>query len=65
MVRQDLILTLICLIAVPPIFLCISLLLKRIKGLMQQEMQSIAKLNKHVREAVQGFKVIKAITSSR
>ena len=27
---------------------------------MQQEMQSIAELNKHVREAVQGFKVIKA-----
>jgi ATP-binding cassette, subfamily B, bacterial MsbA len=60
MVRQDLILTLICLIAVPPIFLCISLLLKRIKSLMQQEMQSIAELNKHVREAVQGFKVIKS-----
>jgi ATP-binding cassette subfamily B protein len=60
MVRQDLILTLICLIAVPPIFLCISLLLKRIKSLMKQEMQSIAELNKHVREAVQGFKVIKA-----
>lgn len=60
MVRQDLVLTLICLIAVPPIFFCISLLLKRIKGLMQQEMQSIAQLNKHVREAVQGFKVIKS-----
>ena len=60
MVRQDLILTLICLIAVPPTFFCISLLLKRIKGLMQQEMQSIAELNKHVREVVQGFKVIKS-----
>ena len=60
MVRQDLTLTLICLIAVPPTFFCISLLLKRIKGLMQQEMQSIAELNKHVREAVQGFKVIKS-----
>ncbi len=60
MVRQDLILTLICLIAVPPAFFFITLLLKRIKGLMQQEMQSIAELNKHVREAVQGFKVIKS-----
>ncbi len=60
MVRQDLILTLICLIAVPPFLFCISFLLKRIKGLMQQEMQSIAELNKHVRESVQGFKVIKA-----
>ena len=60
MVRQDLTLTLICLIAVPPIFFCISFLLKRIKGLMKQEMQSIAELNKHVREVVQGFKVIKS-----
>ncbi len=60
MVQQDLVLTLICLIAVPPTFFCITLLLKRIKSLMQQEMQSIAELNKHVREAVQGFKVIKS-----
>ncbi len=60
MVWQDLILTLICLIAVPPTFFFITLLLKRIKSLMQQEMQSIAELNKHVREAVQGFKVIKS-----
>ena len=60
MVWQDLVLTLICLIAVPPTFFFITLLLKRIKGLMQQEMQSIAELNKHVREAVQGFKVIKS-----
>ncbi len=60
MVRQDVTLTLICFIAVPPTLLCISLLLKRIKSLMRQEIQSIAELNKHVREAVQGFKVIKS-----
>ena len=60
MVRQDLTLTLICLIAVPPTFFLITLLLKRIKSLMRQEMQSIAELNKHVRETVQGFKVIKS-----
>ena len=60
MVSQDVILTLICLIAVPPTFFFITLLLKSIKHLMQQEMQSIAELNKHVREAVQGVKVIKS-----
>ncbi len=60
MVRQDIVLTLICLIAVPPAFVLLSLLLKKIKGLMQQEMRSISELNKHVREAVQGFKVIKS-----
>lgn len=60
MVRQDIVLTLICLVAVPPILFCITFLLKRIKTLMRQEMQSIAELNKHVRESVQGFKVIKS-----
>ena len=60
MVAQDLTLTLICLLAVPIVFLGITRLLKRIKDLMQQEMLSVAELNKHVREAVQGIKVIKA-----
>jgi ATP-binding cassette subfamily B protein len=60
MVAQDLTLTLICLLAVPVVFLGITLLLKRIKSLMEQEMLSIAQLNKHVREVVQGIKVIKA-----
>jgi ATP-binding cassette subfamily B protein len=60
MIAQDLTLTLICLVAAPAIFICITFLLKRIKGLMQQEMRSIAQLNKHVREAVQGVKVIKS-----
>lgn len=60
MVAQDLTLTLICLLAVPLVFLGITRLLKRIKVLMQQEMLSVAELNKHVREVVQGIKVIKA-----
>jgi ATP-binding cassette, subfamily B, bacterial MsbA len=60
MAAQDLTLTLICLLAVPVVFLGITRLLKRIKDLMQQEMQSVAQLNKHVREVVQGVKVIKA-----
>ena len=60
MMAQDLTLTLICLLAVPIVFLGITRLLKRIKDLMQQEMLSVAELNKHVREAVQGIKVIKA-----
>ncbi len=60
MVAQDVTLTLICLVAAPAIFVCITFLLKRIKSLMRQEMLSIAQLNKHVREAVQGVKVIKS-----
>ncbi len=60
MIAQDFTLTLICLLAVPIVFLGITMLLKRIKELMQQEMLSIALLNKNVREVVQGVKVIKA-----
>jgi ATP-binding cassette, subfamily B, bacterial MsbA len=60
MAGQDIALTLICLVAVPFVFLGITLLLKHIKELMQQEMLSIIELNKHVREAVQGIRVIKA-----
>jgi ATP-binding cassette subfamily B protein len=60
MIAQDLTLTLICLLAVPLVFLGITRLLKRIRELMQQEMLSVAQLNKHVREVVQGIKVIKA-----
>jgi ATP-binding cassette, subfamily B, bacterial MsbA len=60
MMAQDLTLTLICFLAVPIIFLGITRLLKRIKSLMEQEMLSVALLNKHVREVVQGVKVIKA-----
>jgi ATP-binding cassette, subfamily B, bacterial MsbA len=45
---------------VPIVFLSITRLLKRIKDLMQQEMLSVAQLNKHVREVVQGIKVIKS-----
>ncbi len=60
MIRQDLTLTLICLIGAPPALFLVTLLLKRIKVLMEQEIQSIAELNKHVREAVQGIKVIKS-----
>ncbi len=60
MIAQDVTLTLICLVAAPAIFICITFLLKRIKSLMRQEMLSIAQLNKHVREAVQGVKVIKS-----
>jgi ATP-binding cassette, subfamily B, bacterial MsbA len=60
MAAQDILLTLICLVAVPFVFLGITLLLKHIKELMQQEMLSITVLNKHVREAVQGIRVIKA-----
>jgi ATP-binding cassette, subfamily B, bacterial MsbA len=60
MVVQDAALTAICLLIVPLVFLGITRLLKRIKELMKQEMQSIAELNKHVREVVQGAKVIKS-----
>ncbi len=60
MVSQDMTLTLICLLAVPVVFLCITFLLKRIKELMKQEMLSVAQLNKHAREVVQGIKVIKS-----
>jgi ATP-binding cassette, subfamily B, bacterial MsbA len=60
MAAQDGTLTLICLFAVPLVFLGITRLLKRIKVLMQQEMLSVAQLNKHVREVVQGITVIKS-----
>ena len=60
MAAQDETLTLICLMAVPLAFLGITRLLKRIKVLMQQEMLSVAELNRHVREVVQGVKVIKS-----
>ena len=60
MVAQDAVLTSICLVATPAVFFCITLLLKRIKALMRQEMLSVAELNKHVREVTQGIKVIKA-----
>jgi ATP-binding cassette subfamily B protein len=60
MIAQDATLTLICLLAVPVVFLGITRLIKRIKVLMQQEMQSVAQLNRHVREVVQGVKVIKS-----
>jgi ATP-binding cassette subfamily B protein len=60
MALQDITLTLICMLAVPIVFLSITRLLKRIKELMQQEMLSVAQLNKHVREVVQGIKVIKS-----
>jgi ATP-binding cassette subfamily B protein len=60
MVAQDVMLTLICLLIVPFVFLGITRLLKRIKELMKQEMRSIAELNKHVREVVQGAKIIKS-----
>lgn len=60
MVVQDPMLTLICLGAVPLIFLAINTLLGRIKLLAQQEMKTFADLNKNVREIVQGAKVIKS-----
>src|SRR5262249_28036610 len=60
MVAQDATLTLLCFVGVPVVFLGITKLLKRIKVLMQQEMRSVAELNKYVREVVQGIKVIKA-----
>ena len=60
MMAQDWTLTLICFLGVPIVFLGITRLLKRIKSLMEQEMLSVAQLNKHVREVVQGVKVIKA-----
>ena len=60
MIYQDFVLTLICLLAVPFVFIGIASLIKRIKTLMMQEMLSVAQLNKHVREVVQGAKVIKA-----
>ncbi len=60
MIAEDWSLTLICLLAVPIVFLGITRLLKRIKVLMRQEMLSVAELNKNVREVVQGVRVIKS-----
>jgi len=60
MAAQDWALTLICLLAVPVVFLGITSLLRRIKVLMKQELLSVAELNKNVREVVQGIKVIKS-----
>jgi ATP-binding cassette, subfamily B, bacterial MsbA len=60
MIGQDPALTVICLIGAPVIFLGVNQVLRRIKTLMQQEMRTIADLNKYVREIVQGGKVIKS-----
>ncbi len=60
MVIQDPVLTLICLGAVPLVFLAINTLLARIKALAQREMKTFADLNRNVREIVQGAKVIKS-----
>jgi ATP-binding cassette subfamily B protein len=60
MIFQDATLTLLSVVAVPVIFLGLTRVLKRIKDLMWQELQSIAQLNKHIREVVQGVKVIKS-----
>ncbi|MDZ4789613.1 MAG: ABC transporter ATP-binding protein [Hyphomicrobiales bacterium] len=60
MILQDPILTLICATVVPPVFWAVNILLRRIKTLSEQEMQSVTDLNRYMREAVQGAKVIKA-----
>lgn len=46
MVLQDPTLTLICLIGMPVVFIAVTLLIGRIKALMQQEMKTFADLNK-------------------
>jgi ATP-binding cassette, subfamily B, bacterial MsbA len=60
MVGQDPTLTLTCVFVAPAVFFAITRLLKHIKSLMHQEMLSVAELNKHMREVVQGVKVIKS-----
>jgi ATP-binding cassette, subfamily B, bacterial MsbA len=60
MIAKDAALTAIVFLAVPVAFIAINQVLFRIKSLMQQEMRTIADLNKYVREIVQGAKVIKS-----
>lgn len=60
MIAQDAMLTAIVFLAAPVIFLAINQVLMRIKKVMQQEMRTIADINKYVREIVQGGKVIKS-----
>jgi ATP-binding cassette subfamily B protein len=62
MVWQDPVLTAICFFSVPFIYLTVSKILASIKTAMQQEMKSIADLNRNVREIVQGNKIIKSYT---
>jgi ATP-binding cassette subfamily B protein len=60
MIYQDPMLTAISLLAVPVILLAVNAILHRIKSLMQQEMKTFIDLNRHTREIVQGFKVMKS-----
>ncbi len=60
MILQDPLLTLICATVVPPVFWAVNILLRRIKTLSEQEIQSVTDLNRYMRETVQGAKVIKA-----
>ncbi|MDX2263895.1 MAG: ABC transporter ATP-binding protein [Hyphomicrobiales bacterium] len=59
MALQDPILTLLCATIVPPVFFGVNILLKKIKTLSEQEVQSVTDLNRHMRETVQGAKLIK------
>lgn len=60
MILKDWQLTIICFGVMPLVFLGINSVMKRIKSVMQQEMRTIADLNKYVREIVQGGRVIKS-----
>ncbi len=60
MISQDPVLSLGCLVVAPVIFYGVLILLKRIKGLAEQEMERVAELYKRVRETAQGITIIKS-----
>jgi subfamily B ATP-binding cassette protein MsbA len=60
MVTQDLVLTAAVLVVFPFVFYCVTLLLKRIKGLASAEMAGVAELYQRVRETVQGIIIVKS-----
>ncbi len=60
MLFQDPVLTLICAATLPLIYFGVNLLLRKIKELSEQELQSFVDLNRYMRETVQGARVIKA-----
>lgn len=60
MLLQDPVLTLICCITVPLVFIAVNVLLKKIKEISEQELKAFSDLNRYMRETVQGIRTIKA-----
>ena len=60
MIVQDPILTVVSLLVSPIVFYGVTILLRKMKSLVQLELAGFEKLNQAVREAVQGVTVIKA-----